>query len=67
MLDLGLPKTWWLVFTNIALGVVVVLCLLTVVVGLLYEVISRLRRRRLYRAELNHDMQELFGPPHRRH
>ena len=64
MVYLGLPKTFWLSLTNAALGAAVVLCILVIVVGLLCGSASTLWKRRHYRAEVNHDMQELFGMPH---
>ncbi len=44
-LDLGDPKTLWLNVTNIALGVVTLLCVGIVVWGAATEVLGRLRRR----------------------
>jgi hypothetical protein len=66
MVYLGLPKTFWLNLTNALLGAAVVLCILVIVVGLLCGSASALWKRRHYRAELNHDMQEIFGMPHPR-
>ncbi|MBZ5625773.1 MAG: hypothetical protein LAQ69_44845 [Acidobacteriia bacterium] len=63
MVHLWLPKTFWLSLTNALLGAAVVLCILVVVVGLLCGSVSILRKRRSYRAEMDHDMQELFGTP----
>lgn len=44
-LDLGDPKTLWLNITNIALGVVTLLCFVVVAWGAGVEVLARLRRR----------------------
>ena len=62
--DVADPKTFWLTVTNIALGAFVVICFLVIAVGLLCEVLRRPRKRKSYRAELNHDMHEMFGFPH---
>lgn len=64
MVYLWLPKTFWLSLTNALLGAAVVLCILVIVVGLLCGSAATLRKRRHYRAEMNHDWQELFGMPH---
>jgi hypothetical protein len=56
-------QTFWLTAMNIALGALVALCCLATLVGSLYEALSRLRKRRSYAAELNHDMEQMFGPP----
>jgi hypothetical protein len=66
MVYLGLPKTFWLSLTNALLGAAVVLCILVIVVGLLCGSASALRKRRHYRAEMDHDMEEIFGEPHPR-
>jgi hypothetical protein len=63
MVYLWLPKTFWLSLTNALLGAALVLCILVVVIGLLCGSISAVRRRRHYRAELDHDLQVLFGTP----
>jgi hypothetical protein len=60
--DMLLPNTRWLTLTNVLLGVVVVLCLLLVAVGVLCDVISKLRRFRSYERELDRDMEKAFGP-----
>jgi len=61
--DVGVPKTFWLTVTNIALGAFVVACFLVVAIGLLCEILRRPRQRRSDRAELNHDMHVMFGFP----
>ena len=59
-----LPQTFWLTAMNIALGALVVLGCLAAAAGRLSGALSRLRKRRSYAAELNHDMEQMFGPPH---
>ena len=54
-------KTFWLVLTNIALGVVLVLLVLTLSTGMLCELISKLRKRHAASAELDRDMLQMFG------
>ena len=39
------PDTFWLNFTNIALGLVTLACVLAIVSGLVHELASRRRRR----------------------
>jgi len=53
------PDTTWLSVTNIALGVVVVLCVGVMLGGIAHELISRMRKRRRIEAELDHDMRML--------
>jgi hypothetical protein len=55
------PDTFWLTLTNIVLGTLVVLCFLIIALGTLCETLSKLKKRRSYEAELNHDMQEMFA------
>lgn len=55
--------TFWLTATNIALGVLVAVCILAVAGGLLCEILSGPMKRRSYRTELKRDMREMFGPP----
>lgn len=66
MVYLWLPRTFWLSLTNALLGAAVVLCILVVVLGLLCGSASILRKRRSYRAELDHDMRDLFPVPYPR-
>ena len=63
VVDLTDPKTFWLTVTNIALGAFVVICFLVIAAGVLCEVLQGPRKRRSDRAELNHDMHEMFGFP----
>ncbi len=39
------PSTYWLTFTNIGLGVVVLICCVAVAFGVLQEVAARYRKR----------------------
>ncbi|HVN03093.1 MAG TPA: hypothetical protein VMT86_01680 [Bryobacteraceae bacterium] len=48
--------------TNIVLGAAVVLILLTAVIAMLDEWITRIRKRRSIEAELNRDMKHFFRP-----
>jgi predicted histidine transporter YuiF (NhaC family) len=64
MVYLWLPETFWLSLTNALLGAAVVLFILVIVVGLLCGSASALRKRRHYRAEMDHDLEEIFGDPH---
>ena len=56
------PQTFWLTAMNIALGALVVLGCLAAAAGRLSGALSRLRKRRSYAAELDHDMEQMFGP-----
>ena len=55
-------QTFWLTAMNIALGALVVLGCLAAAAGRLSGALSRLRKRRSYAAELDHDMEQMFGP-----
>lgn len=44
-LDLGDPRTLWLNITNLALGIVTVVCFLVVGWGVAEEVVARVRKR----------------------
>lgn len=57
-------RTFWLVVTNIALGVAVVVLILGVVTGALCENLLKLKRRHTALAELDRDMQRMFGGLH---
>jgi len=54
-------STFWLTLTNIVLGILVVICVLMVALQALCETLSKLKRRRSYGVELNHDMREMFA------
>lgn len=57
------PDTVWLNVTNIALGVIVILCAAIMLAGIAHELISRGRKRRRIDAELDSDMR-LFNDDH---
>ncbi len=68
LLNFSDPDSTWLNITNIALGVVVLLCALIMLGGIAHEFISRARKRHLIDAELDRDMRLLnddhaFGSP----
>jgi len=52
-------ETWWLNATNLALGVVVLICALAVTATVVREVTARMRKRAKLSAELDRDMREL--------
>jgi hypothetical protein len=52
------PSTYWLTFTNIALGVVVVACCIAVAFGVVQEMAAR-RRRRAEEADLDREVADL--------
>jgi len=53
------PETHWLVFTNLVLGLVVVICAAVMLAGVAHELILRWRKRHLLEAEIDRDMREL--------
>ena len=54
------PSTYWLTFTNIALGVVTLLCCGALAIGILQEVAAR-RKRRATMAALDTELSGLVG------
>ena len=56
--------TFWLTLTNIVLGTLVALCVVIIALVSLCQVLSTWRKRRSSDAELDHDMREMFAPPH---
>lgn len=54
------PSTYWLTITNIALGVVVLLCCGAVAVGVLQELAAR-RKRREAESALDREVAELVA------
>ena len=52
-------ETFWLNVTNVAMGIAVALCLACVVCAFAYDVVTRVRRHRIFQAELNRDMRAL--------
>ena len=55
------PRTFWLVVTNVALAVVLVLLIVAVLTGVLCETVSKRRRRHAMQAEIDRDMRTWFG------
>jgi hypothetical protein len=66
VLHLWVPQTFWISLTNILLGGAVILCVLVIVLGLIGGSLRLLRKRRSYQAELDRDLEEIFGTPHPR-
>ena len=58
---MSLPDTFWVTLSNLVLGFLVVLAALFAVLATLGGVISTMKKRRAFRAELNHDMHEMFA------
>ena len=55
------PRTFWLTVTNIVLGAAVVALILGVLTGALCEFVLKLKKRHAALAELDRDMQRMFG------
>lgn len=53
------PQTWWLNATNIALGVIIAICVLVMLGGMVHEMVSRALQRRRIEAEIDRDMRQL--------
>ena len=49
------PDTFWLDFTNIALGLVTLACLVAIVAGVVHEMGDRRRKRAVRKAALDDD------------
>jgi hypothetical protein len=54
-------SVFWLVVTNIVLGAVTLLLVVTVITGVLCEFTARIRKRRAAMRELDRDVAEYFG------
>ena len=54
------PSTYWLTFTNIALGVVVLVCCIAVGIGIVQEVVARRKKARAL-AGLDHEVTSLVA------
>ena len=52
------PSTYWLTFTNIGLGVVVLICCLAVAIGVLQE-IAAVRKRKAAASAIDRELAEL--------
>jgi len=57
------PSTYWLTFTNIALGVVVLICCVAVAVGVLQEVAAR-RKRQAAANAFERELAEAYSGGH---
>ena len=55
------PDTFWLTVTNVALGLVVVVCLFALAGGLAWDAVCRRLKRRANMAEMDRDMRRFFG------
>lgn len=55
------PKTFWLVVTNIALGLALLVLILGIACGALCDFLAKLKQRRVMMAELDRDLHHLFG------
>lgn len=64
MVCLWVLQSFWISLTNILLGGGVLLCILVMVLGLIGRSRQLLRERRSSRAELDRDLEEIFGKPH---
>jgi hypothetical protein len=60
------PSTYWLTFTNIGLGVVVLICCLAVAFGVLQEVTAR-RKQRAADSALDREVADLAATYTGRH
>ncbi len=54
------PRTFWLIVTNIALGLALVLMILGVLTGIACNFVSNLRKRSASLKELDREMRRLF-------
>jgi len=52
-------QTYWLNVTNVALGIVIAICVAVVLGGIAHEFASRIRKRRRIEAEIDRDMVQL--------
>jgi hypothetical protein len=56
------PGTYWLTLMNVALGVVVLICIAAVGVGVLQELAAR-HRRRVATAQIDQELSHMFQIP----
>ena len=54
------PSTWWLTFTNIALGLVTLICCAAVAIGIFQELAAK-RKRRAAISQLDREMASLVS------
>jgi len=55
------PRTFWLVVTNILLGLAVILLVIGVATHVLCDFVAGLRKRRTAERELDQDLKAYFG------
>jgi hypothetical protein len=55
------PRTFWLIVTNIILGIAVLLAVIGVLTGTLCELMADWKKRRNIGAELDRDLRNVFG------
>ncbi len=60
------PRTTWLVVTNIALGLAVLLLIVLIVCGTCCDCIGKLRHRRAMMKEMDADLHQAFAKPPRK-
>jgi hypothetical protein len=56
------PATYWLTFTNIALGVVVLICCVAVGIGIFQELAAK-HKRHVAAAAMDQELAHLFHVP----
>ena len=56
------PDTFWLTVTNIALGAIVLILILTVVTGVVCDCVARIRARCKAVHSLDRELRDLFHP-----
>ncbi len=59
------PRTFWLTVTNIALGLALLVLIVSLVTGTVCDFVAKLRKRRAIRHEIEEDFRHLFHHPHR--
>ncbi len=55
------PRTFWLVVTNIVLGLAVILLVIGVTTQVLCNFVARLRKRHATEREIDEDLKAYFG------
>ena len=58
---MGDSETYWLNVTNIALGAIVLVCILAVALGVVYDLIARRRAKARASAALDREVRELVA------
>jgi len=57
------PSTYWLTVTNVALGIVTLICCAALAIGVVQEIVAR-RRKAASLSRLDHEVASLFGDGH---